>query len=140
MCDKPCRLDEITVVDREYWARGIAFAGIDEAGRGPLAGPVAAGCVVMPETPLIPGVNDSKKLSASAREALYDQIIGTALFARVAYASVREIDALNILGATKLAMERSARGAPCRVFLLDYVEGVRLSGEQRAFVHGDARV
>ena len=134
------RLAELTAIDSEYWARGIAFAGIDEAGRGPLAGPVAAGCAVMPETPLLPGIDDSKKLSEPAREALYDRILETALFANVAFASVQEIDALNILEATRLAMERAAQGAPCRLFLLDHIEGVRLSGEQRAFVHGDARV
>ena len=129
---------EITQTDRALWAQGIAFAGIDEAGRGPLAGPVAAGCCVMPASPLLEGVDDSKKLSAKKREALYEQILATAVFANVAYASVEEIDALNILQATRLAMARAAEGAPCGLFLLDAMEGVELPGECRSIVHGDA--
>ena len=57
------RLSEITEMDRGLWAQGTVFAGIDEAGRGPLAGPVSAGCCIMPAEPLIPGIDDSKKLS-----------------------------------------------------------------------------
>lgn len=132
------RLTEITAPDRALWAQGVAFAGIDEAGRGPLAGPVAAGCCVMPAEPLLLGVDDSKKLSEKKREALYEKILETAVFARVGYASVEEIDRLNILEATRLAMARAAQGAPCSLFLLDAMEGVDLPGEQRALVHGDA--
>lgn len=132
------RLMEITQTDRALWAQGIAFAGIDEAGRGPLAGPVAAGCCVMPASPLLEGVDDSKKLSAQKREALYDQILSTAVFANVGYASVEEINSLNILEATRLAMARAAEGAPCGLFLLDAMEGVALPGECRSIVHGDA--
>ena len=91
------RLTEITEMDRGLWAQGVVFAGIDEAGRGPLAGPVAAGCCVMPAEPLLPGVDDSKKLSEKKREALYEQILETAVYARVAYATAEEIDELNIL-------------------------------------------
>ncbi len=132
------RLIEITRIDRELWAAGVVFAGIDEAGRGPLAGPVAAGCCVMPEAPLLPGVDDSKKLSEKAREALSDKILKTAVFARVGFATVEEIDRLNILEATRLAMARAAEGAPCGLFLLDAMEGVALAGVSRAIVHGDA--
>ncbi len=132
------RLSELTAIDREYWACGLSFGGIDEAGRGPLAGPVAAACAVMPPEPLILGVDDSKKLTARKREALYDRILETALFARVAYATVEEIDRLNILEATRRAMARAAEGAPCGLFLLDAMEGVPLAGRQRSIVHGDA--
>ena len=132
------RLTEITEIDRGLWAQGVVFAGIDEAGRGPLAGPVAAGCCVMPAEPLIPGIDDSKKLSEKKREALYEQILETAVYARVGYASAREIDELNILGATRLAMSRAAVDAPCGLFLLDAMEHVPLPGEQRAIIHGDA--
>ncbi len=131
-------LDRITAPDREIWAAGVLFAGIDEAGRGPLAGPVSAGCAVMPMEPLIPGVNDSKKLSEAAREALYERILEVALFAQVGFASVEEIDRLNILEATRLAMARAAEGAPCGLFLLDAMEGVVLPGEVRSIIHGDA--
>ena len=132
------RLTEITEIDRGLWAQGVVFAGIDEAGRGPLAGPVAAGCCVMPAEPLLPGVDDSKKLSEKKREALYEQILETAVYARVAYATAEEIDELNILEATRLAMARAAADAPCGLFLLDAMEPVPLPGEQRAIIHGDA--
>lgn len=133
------RLSEITEMDRGLWAQGIVFAGIDEAGRGPLAGPVAAGCCIMPAEPLLPGVDDSKKISEKKREALYEQILETAVYARVGFASAREIDELNILGATRLAMSRAAADAPCGLFLVDgTVDGLTVRGEQRAIVHGDA--
>ena len=132
------RLTEITEMDRGLWAQGIVFAGIDEAGRGPLAGPVSAGCCIMPAEPLIPGIDDSKKLSEKKREALYEQILETAVYARVAYATAEEIDELNILEATRLAMARAAADAPCGLFLLDAMEHVPLPGEQRAIIHGDA--
>lgn len=132
------RLSEITEMDRGLWAQGTVFAGIDEAGRGPLAGPVSAGCCIMPAEPLIPGIDDSKKLSEKKREALYEQILETAVYARVAYATAEEIDELNILEATRLAMARAAADAPCGLFLLDAMEHVPLPGEQRAIIHGDA--
>lgn len=137
---KEQRLNQITAIDREYWARGIIFAGIDEAGRGPLAGPVYAGCAVMPEAPLLLDVNDSKKLSEARRESVYEQILETVVFAGVGFASVSEIESLNILGATRLAMQRAAEGANCDLFLLDAVEGVPLKAPQRAFIGGDAKV
>ena len=132
------RLRILTQTDAPLWEKGVAFAGMDEAGRGPLAGPVAAGCCVMPAEPLLPGVDDSKKLSEKKREALYEQILETAVYARVAYATAEEIDELNILEATRLAMARAAADAPCGLFLLDAMEHVPLPGEQRAIIHGDA--
>lgn len=132
------RLIEISARDRQIWAEGIVFAGIDEAGRGPLAGPVVAGCAVMPAEPLLQGVDDSKKVSEKKREALYEQIMATAVFANVGIATVEEIDRLNILQATKLAMARAAKGAPCTLFVLDAMEGVALPGEQRSVIHGDS--
>ena len=84
--DWEARREEITRMDRELWAQGRAFAGIDEAGRGPLCGPVAAACVVMPPEPLLLYVDDSKKLTEKRREALYDKIMETAVYARVALA------------------------------------------------------
>ena len=92
----------------------------------------------MPAEPLIPGIDDSKKLSEKKREALYEQILETAVYARVAYATAEEIDELNILEATRLAMARAAADAPCGLFLLDAMEHVPLPGEQRAIIHGDA--
>lgn len=132
------RLMEITVLDRSLWARQTVFAGIDEAGRGPLAGPVAAACVIMPEAPLLKGINDSKKVSPARREALYDEILAVALYARVAMATVEEIDRLNIREATRLAMSRAAQDAGCALFLVDGREAIETQAEQRAIIGGDA--
>lgn len=133
------RLEELAQLDRELWAQRQTFAGVDEAGRGPLCGPVVAGCVVMPPDALILGVDDSKKCSESKREALYEQILRIALFAKTGEASVAEIDELNILQATRLAMRRAAVGAPCGLFLVDGNQSVALPGEVRTLVGGDAR-
>lgn len=125
-------------IDQAYWDQSIPFAGIDEAGRGPLAGPVVAGCVVMPMHPLIKGIDDSKRLSAKKRETLYQEILQTAIFVEAGFASVSEIEQLNIVGATKLAMVRAAHGAPCRLFLIDALGDVALPGDVMPIVHGDA--
>ena len=117
--DWEARREEISRTDRALWAEGRAFAGIDEAGRGPLCGPVAAACVVMPPEPLLLYVDDSKKLTEKRREALYDQIMETAVYARVALASPQDIDRMNILQATKWAMAEAAKDAPCELFLVD---------------------
>ncbi len=139
MRDEAARLAGLTEIDRALWLEGRSFAGIDEAGRGPLCGPVVAACVVMPPDPLIVGVNDSKKCSEARREALYEQIVERALFVGVGEATVEEIDELNILCATKLAMRRAAEGAPCGLFLVDGNQPVELPGEVRTLVGGDAR-
>lgn len=125
--------------DCGLWRQGLVFAGIDEAGRGPLAGPVVAACVVMkPEGERIPFIDDSKKLSETRREKLYDDILRETLFAGVGQASAREIDEINILQATRLAMRRAAQGAPVSLFYIDAVKNVGLAGEERALIHGDA--
>ncbi|MBQ8093736.1 MAG: ribonuclease HII [Clostridia bacterium] len=136
--DWNARLTEITEMDRGLWAQGIVFAGIDEAGRGPLCGPVAAACVVMPHDPLLLYVDDSKKLTEKRREALYDQIMETAVYAKVALAEPEEIDRINILEATRRAMADAAREAPCGLFLVDAVTRLDVPGEVRGIVHGDA--
>lgn len=133
------RLRTLIETDEPLWRRQIAFCGLDEAGRGPLMGPVMAACVMMPPDPLIVGVDDSKKLTERRREELYEQIIQTALFFRVAQATPREIDELNILRATHLAMQRAAQGVPCGLFLTDAVHGLVLPGEVRNMVRGDQR-
>ena len=83
------------------------MAGVDEAGRGPLAGPVCAAAVILPEGLLIPGLNDSKKLSEKKREALFDVVCAEALDFGVGWASAGEIDEINILNATYRAMNRA---------------------------------
>ena len=136
--DWNARLLEVSQTDRELWQAGRTFAGIDEAGRGPLCGPVAAACVVMPADPLLLYVDDSKKLSEKRREALYDQILETALYARVILASPEEIDRVNILQATKNAMAIAAKDAPCDLFLVDAIDKLDVPGEVRGIIHGDA--
>lgn len=83
------------------------ICGVDEAGRGPLAGPVCAAAVMLPPGIEIPGLNDSKKITEKKRDALYDQICASAVTYGIAFASVAEIEELNILGATFLAMRRA---------------------------------
>ena len=95
------RLQKLTEIDRTYWDQGLVLAGMDEVGRGPLAGPVVVGCVVMPPEPLLPYVNDSKKLSEKRREALYEQILATSLAHSTAWVGPEVIDEINILEATK---------------------------------------
>lgn len=132
------RLAALLQLDGPLWQEGVAFAGMDEAGRGPLAGNVVAACVVMPKEPLLPWVDDSKKLSPARREQVYQEILDTALFVGVGQAGPEEIDAINILEATKNAMRRAAAGAPASLFLIDAVHGLGLPGEERGIIHGDA--
>ncbi|MDR1805204.1 MAG: ribonuclease HII [Clostridium sp.] len=88
----------------------LRVCGIDEAGRGPLVGPVCAAAVILPDGCEIEGLNDSKKLSEKKREALYDVICGSAMAYSVAFASAEEIDEINILQATFMAMRRAVAG------------------------------
>ena len=91
--------------------RGFKFiCGVDEAGRGPLAGPVCAAAVIFPETCIIDGINDSKKLSERKREALFDVITEKAVSYCIAYGTLQEIEEFNILEATFLAMKRAVEG------------------------------
>lgn len=97
--------------EKEALAKGYkSVCGVDEAGRGPLAGPVCAAAVILPEGVIIEGVNDSKKLSEKKRESLFDVIREQALSYSIAYATVDEIEEINILNATMLAMRRAIDG------------------------------
>ena len=124
------------------WDTPGLLAGVDEAGRGPLAGPVFAAAVILDDLHPIQGLADSKKLSARRRDVLYDEIRAKALCCSVAQASVEEIDALNILQATLLAMRRAVDGLrlkPSKV----WVDGNRLpvlDVRAEAIVQGDAKV
>ena len=118
------------------------MAGVDEAGRGPLAGPVVAAAVILDELKPIRGLNDSKLLSAPTRERLYMEIHAKALCFCIAQASVEEIDELNILQATMLAMRRAVEGLrlkPVKV-LVDGNRLPTLNVLAEAIVKGDARV
>ncbi len=129
-------------LENEYYDSGVSLlCGVDEAGRGPLAGPVCAAAVILPRGLEIPGLNDSKKLSEKRRDALFDTIRSSALSFGVAFASVEEIEELNILGATYLAMNRA-------IAMLDpqpelaLIDGNRSAGIKhscRCVIKGDAR-
>ncbi|MCA3236764.1 MAG: ribonuclease HII [Curvibacter sp.] len=124
------------------WDTPGLLAGIDEAGRGPLAGPVVAAAVILDDLNPIAGLADSKKLTALRREKLYDEIRAKALCCSIAEASAEEIDMLNILQATLLAMRRAVEGLrlkPAKVL----VDGNRLPVLDvlaEAIVKGDAKV
>jgi ribonuclease HII len=124
------------------WDTPGLVAGVDEAGRGPLAGPVVAAAVILDELQPISGLADSKVLTALKRERLFDEIRAKALCCHIACASVEEIDRLNILQATMLAMRRAVEGlrlVPARVL----VDGNRIpvmSIPATAIVKGDALV
>lgn len=134
------RLHGITEIERGLWARGVFAGGMDEVGRGPLAGPVVTACVVMPAEPLLEYVKDSKKLSEARREKLFPLLCKTALCYGMGEASPEEIDELNILNATKLAFKRAyaAMETPPPLVLVDAVANLDIPAAQQPFVHGDA--
>lgn len=102
------RLKELSKYEEDCFGRGIELvAGIDEAGRGPLAGPVVAAAVILPKHALIEGVNDSKKISEKKREKLYDDIINAAIAWGVGIVDNNVIDEINILNATRMAMHNA---------------------------------
>ena len=128
--------------EKEALAKGYkSVCGVDEAGRGPLAGPVCAAAVLLPEGVIIDGVNDSKKLSEKKRESLFDVIREQALSYSIAYATVDEIEEINILNATMLAMRRAIDGLDIKA---DYamIDGNKippLDIDAECIVKGDAK-
>ena len=127
--------------DAEYRGKYGIICGIDEAGRGPLAGAVYTAAVVLPDDAFIDGLNDSKKLSEAKREALFDEITGKALAYCVASASAAEINEQNILKATMLAMKRAFDGLSVRpaYALIDGNKTPDLGIEAEAVVKRDFR-
>jgi len=117
-------------------------AGVDEAGRGPLAGPVVAAAVILDELKPIRGLKDSKVLTALKRERLFDEIHAKALCLSIAQASVEEIDTLNILQATMLAMKRAVEGLRLRPnkVLIDGNRLPQLRIQAEAVIGGDAKI
>ena len=128
-------------LEDSIYSEGFSLlAGVDEAGRGPLAGPVCAAACILPRNLEIPGLNDSKKLSSKARDSLYDIIINSAVSYGIAFATVEEIESLNILNATFLAMNRAlSQLSPQPALAL--IDGNRNSGisvPSRCVVKGDS--
>ena len=134
------RLEAMSVYEREYAACG-AICGIDEAGRGPLAGPVVAGAVILPKGLKIPYLNDSKQLSEKRREALYDQIMASAVAVGAGIVSPERIDEINILQATYEAMRQAVESLdPKPQILLNdavIIPGIHLPQEK--IIKGDAK-
>ena len=137
MSNRETRVRELVDFDAPYRARGVV-AGMDEVGRGPLAGKVVTACVILPPDPVILWVDDSKKLSESRREKVYDEILRNAVYIGIGEVEPEEIDRINILQATRKAMEQAAAGAPADLFLVDAVQGLRVPGEEVPLIHGDA--
>lgn len=124
--------------DRAYWNACERVAGMDEAGRGPLAGDVVAACVIMPADIMVDWVDDSKKLSAVRRDKVFDEIMEKAIYVGVGRAVPGEIDQINILQATMNAMRKAADGARANVYLIDAVKNLGLDAPEIPIIHGDA--
>ncbi|MBR5468504.1 MAG: ribonuclease HII [Firmicutes bacterium] len=136
------RLKEISKYEARLYSKGCVYvAGVDEVGRGPLAGPVAAAVVILKENDLIEGINDSKKLSAKKRDELYDIITERAVDWAVAMVSPEEIDEINILQATYKAMREALSKLKVKPdhLLADAVTIPLIDVEQTAIIKGDAK-
>ena len=132
---------DLWLYEHEAAREGFAcICGVDEAGRGPLAGPVCAAAVVLPPDIQIEGLNDSKKLTDKKRRALYDVITEQAVSYGIAFADEQEIDEINILQATFLAMRRAFEKLTVTpdIALIDGNRAPGLSCRERTVVHGDA--
>ncbi len=114
------------------------IAGIDEAGRGPLAGPLVCACVIMPKTDLIDGIDDSKKLSPKKREELFDNIVQNAIAYSIIEIDEKTIDEINILNATKLGMKKALESLEVKPEII-LTDAVRIETEilQQNIIHGD---
>lgn len=128
-------------IEQGYFADGVQIiCGVDEAGRGPLAGPVCAAAVILPANADIPGLNDSKKLSDKRRRELYPVIMEQAIAYGIAFADHKEIDEINILQATYLAMERaiSQLSVKPELALIDGNRAKDFGIPVKTVVHGDS--
>ena len=138
MNDHLKRSEELLAFDRQYRTGSLVVAGMDEVGRGPLAGNVVTACVVMPDIPVIPWIDDSKKLSEIRREKVYEEIISHALHIGIGEVTPEEIDEINILEATRKAMRKAASAVPADIYLIDAVTKLGLNGKEIPLIKGDA--
>lgn len=138
MIDRKQHATNLLAFDQQFKVNGLVVAGMDEVGRGPLAGNVVTACVVMPEEPVLVWIDDSKKLSESRREKVFEDIMKHALFIGIGEVSPAEIDEINILQATKKAMRAAAADIPADIFLIDAVKELGLKGKEIPIVKGDA--
>ena len=138
------RLQELKKIEEDiYTSQKINYiCGIDEAGRGPLAGPVVVASVIMPRDSMIEGVNDSKKVSEKKREKLYEEIIENAISYSVGIVDQKEIDRVNILNATKAGLTESIKGLEVKpeMILVDALTGIDTCGfPYQSMIKGDAK-
>lgn len=136
------RLEEMLKIENDLYSKGYKLiAGVDEAGRGPLCGPVVAAAVILPENYKIEGVNDSKKLSEKKREMLYDKIINEAVAVGVGISDVYVIEEVNILNATKMAMKEAISKLSVKpdFVLIDGNQMIDINIEASTVVSGDAK-
>ena len=137
------RLINIKKIETKLYSDGIEYiCGIDEAGRGPLAGPVVVASVIMPKDSMIEGVNDSKKISEKKREKLYDEITSQAISWSVGIIDQNEIDEINILNATKKGLNNSLKELSIKpdIILVDALTGIDTLGiPYKSIIKGDAK-
>ena len=132
------RVQSLIAFDWQYRQECRILAGMDEVGRGPLAGNVVTACVVIPDDPVILWIDDSKKLTEKRREKVFDEIAEHALYIGIGEVSPDEIDRINILQATKKAMRAVAGQVPADVFLIVAVTNLGLDGKEIPIIKGDA--
>lgn len=138
---EPERLEKLCAPDRAFWAKPDAvLAGMDEVGRGPLAGPVVVCCAAMPPEPLIFYVNDSKKVSEKRRISIFPELTRTARGYALGWVWPETIDEINILQATKRAYKLAFEAMPLAVtdVLVDALQNLDIPARQYPIVHGDA--
>jgi len=136
------RIAAMYAFERKAYEEGCKFvAGVDEAGRGPLAGPVVAAVVILPENAFIHGLNDSKKLTPKQRESLYDEIIEKAVAFSIGIVDEKQIDSINILNATKAAMEKAISSLKPQpdILFIDAMELENIKIRQVSIIKGDSR-
>ena len=137
------RLNKLKEDEQNLYSDKIKYiCGIDEAGRGPLAGPVVVGAVILPKDSFIEGVNDSKKISEKKREKIYDQIISEAISYSVGIVDEKTIDDINILNATKLALTNAIKDLDIKpdLILVDALTNIDTCGiPYKSIIKGDAK-
>lgn len=137
------RLIELKKMDKEFYDKGVKYvAGIDEAGRGPLAGPVVVASVILPQDSMIEGINDSKKISESKREKLYEIITKEAISYGVGIIYQEEIDEINILQATKKGLTEAIKQMNIKpnIIMVDALSGIDTLGiPYKSIIKGDAK-
>ncbi len=137
------RLIELKKMDKEFYDKGVKYvAGIDEAGRGPLAGPVVVAAVILPQDSMIEGINDSKKISEAKREKLYEIITKEAISYGVGIIYQEEIDEINILQATKKGLTEAIKQMSIKpnIIMVDALSGIDTLGiPYKSIIKGDAK-